>query len=237
MGEQEIGLSGTVSSESAAKIGALIGAKVLITGRVFESGGKGYLVSKVISTETGRVFGDLATAQSLDTLEAHVGILARKIADTLTKQSSLLVATVEDPTARLERLKKAVAGKKLTTVLVTLPEQHLARPATDPAAQTELMKTLRDVGFEVVTAAEAIGRTDVATIKGEAFSELGMRRGNFVSCRARIEVTVKDASGKLLASEPQMDVGVDISEHIAGKKALAAAALKLADRLVLVLAQ
>ena len=130
-----------------------------------------------------------------------------------------------------------MAWKKLTTVLVTLPEQHLARPATDPAAQTELMKTLRDVGFEVVTAAEAIGRTDVATIKGEAFSELGMRRGNFVSCRARIEVTVKDASGKLLASEPQMDVGVDISEHIAGKKALAAAALKLADRLVLVLAQ
>ena len=237
MGEQEIGLSGTVSPESAAKVGALVGAKVLITGRVFESGGKGYLVSKVIGTETGRVFGDLATAPSLDTLEVQVGVLAGKIADTLTKQSATLVATVEDPGARLERLKKAVTGKKRTAVLVTLPEQHLARPATDPAAQTELMKTLQDVGFEVVTAAGAVGRTDVATIKGEAFSELGMRRGNFVSCRARIEVAVKDASGKLLASDSQMDVGVDISEHIAGKKALAAAALKLADRLVLVLAQ
>ena len=59
-----------------------------------------------------------------------------------------------------------------------------------------------------------------------------MRRGNLVSCRARIEVTVKDASGKLITTDRQMDVAVDIAEHAAGKKALEAAALKLADRLV-----
>ena len=36
LGEQELGLSGTVSPESAAKVGNLTGAKVLVTGRVFK---------------------------------------------------------------------------------------------------------------------------------------------------------------------------------------------------------
>lgn len=237
LGEQEFGLSGTVSPESAAKVGALVGAKVLVTGRVFESGGKGYLVAKVIGTETGRVFGEMATTPSLDTLEAPVAQLAEKIAATLAKQSSALVAKVESPEARIERLKKLVSGKKLPAVLVTIPEQHLARPVIDPAAQTELLKTLQEVGFETVTADKTASRTDIVTITGEAFSEFGMRRGNLVSCRARIEVTVKDASGKLLASDRQMDVAVDIAEHIAGKKALESAALKLADRLVSKLAR
>jgi Curli production assembly/transport component CsgG len=235
LGEQEFGLSGTVSPDSAAKVGALVGAKVLVTGRIFESGGKGYLVAKMIGTETGRVFGEMATTSSLDNLEAPVSQLAEKIATTLAKQSAALVAKVESPEARIDRLKKLVSGKKLPAVCVTIPEQHLTRPVIDPAAQTELLKTLQEVGFETVTADTIAGRADVVTITGEAFSEFGMRRGNLVSCRARIEVTVKDAAGKLLASERQMDVAVDIAEHIAGKKALEAAALKLADRLVVTL--
>src|SRR5208337_4452700 len=34
LGEQELGLSGTVTPDSAAKVGQLTGAKVLVTGRV-----------------------------------------------------------------------------------------------------------------------------------------------------------------------------------------------------------
>ena len=237
LSEQELGLSGTIAPESVARIGALIGAKVLVTGRIFESDGKGYLVAKVIGTETGRVFGETATAPSLDTLDAQVGVLAEKIATTLATQSTVLVATVEEPGVRIARLKSALSGKVPHAVLVMISEQHLARPVKDPAAQTELAKTLQDVGFEVVTSAAAVGRHDVATITGEAFSELGMRRGNLVSCRARVEITVKDSDDKLLASDRQMGVGVDISEHVAGKKALEAAALKLADRVVPLLVQ
>lgn len=232
LGEQEFGLSGTVAPDTAAKVGALVGAKVLVTGRVFESGGKGYLVAKVMGTETGRVFGEMATTSDLAQLDGPVSQLAEKIAATVARQSSALVAKVEPPEARVERLKKIVSGKRLPPVLVLIPEQHLARPVIDPAAQTELMKTLAEVGFQVLTPAEAAGRDDVATIAGEAFSEFGLRRGNLVSCRARVEVVVKDAAGRLLATDRQMDVAVDIAEHSAGKKALEAAALKLADRLV-----
>ncbi len=232
LGEQALGLTGTVSADTAAKVGNLVGAKVLVTGRVFESGGKAYLVAKVMGTETGRVFGEMATTPTLDELDAPVAALAEKIAGTVGKQSAALVAKVETHEARIERLKKAVSEKKLPPVLVTIPEQHLARPVIDPAAQTELMKTLAEVGFEVLAPGDAAGRSDYARIDGEAFSEFGLRRGDLVSCRSRVEVTVKDAGGKLLLADRQMDVAVDIAEHVAGKKALEAAALKLADRLV-----
>lgn len=237
LGEQELGLSGTVSPDTAARVGSLVGAKVIVTGRVFESGGKGYLVAKVMGTETGRVFGEMTTTSSLDKLDAPVAELAEKIAATVSGKSASFVAKFEDEAARVERLNKLVSGKKLPAVLVSIPEQHLARPVIDPAAQTELMIVLRAVGFEVVTREEAADRADVATITGEAFSEFGLRRGNLVSCRARIEVVVKDAAGKTLGADRQMDVAIDIAEHSAGKKALEAAALKLADRLVPLLAR
>lgn len=236
LGEQEFGLTGAVSPDAAAKVGSLVGAKVLVTGRVFESGGKAYLVAKVMGVETGRVFGEMTTTPDLDELDAPVAALAEKIAATVGKQSAALVARVESPEARVERLQKLVSEKKLPAVLVSIAEQHLARPVIDPAAQTELMILLRSVGFEVLTREEAAGRADVATITGEAFSEFGLRRGNLVSCRARIEIVMKDAAGKLIATDRQMDVAVDIAEHVAGKKALEAAALKLADRLVPALA-
>ena len=59
LGEQELGLSGTVTPESAAKIGQLTGAKVLVTGRVFKTDTELFIVAKIIGTETSRVYGEL----------------------------------------------------------------------------------------------------------------------------------------------------------------------------------
>lgn len=232
LGEQEFGLTGTMSSDTAAKVGALVGAKILITGRIFETGGKAYFVAKIMGTETGRVFGEMTTSANLEKLDEPVTLLAEKITATIASQAPVLVTKVETSEARIARLKKIVAGKKLPAVQVLITEQHLARPVIDPAAQTELAKTLAEVGFEVIDAAGAVERSDYVTISGDAFSEFGMRRGNLVSCRARIEVTVKDASGKLLSTDRQMDVAMDIAEHSAGKKALESAALKIVDRII-----
>jgi hypothetical protein len=231
LGEQELGMAGNIAPDTAAKVGALIGAKVLVTGRVFESGGKGYLVAKVIGAETGRVFGELVTTSSLDKLDGPAAELAGKITATVAKQAGALTARVESHEARVERLKKAVSGKTLPAVVIMITEQHLGRPVIDPAAQTELMLLLREIGFEVVTPEAAASRADVVAITGEAFSEFGLRRGNLVSCRSRIEISVK-ASGKIIAVDRQRDVAVDIAEHSAGKRALENGALKLADRLV-----
>lgn len=233
LGEQEAGISGAITADTAAKVGALVGAKVLVTGRVFESGGKVYVVAKIMSTETGRVYGELTTAKDFNAIDPAVEELAGKIAQVTKKQAATLVAKVEDPAARIERLKKLTEGKTLPAVYVAIAEQHLARAVIDPAVQTEMMIVLKEIGFPVVTAEEAATRTDVVVISGEAFSELGMRRGNLVSCRSRVEIKVTQAATKkLLHVDRQTDVAIDIAEHIAGKKALENAALKLIDRIV-----
>jgi len=233
LSEQEVGIGGAVTADTAAKVGVLVGAKVLVTGRVFESGGKVYVVTKIMSTETGRVYGELATAKDFGGIDPAVEELAGKIAALTKKQAATLVAKVEDPAARIARLKKLVEGKTLPAVYVTVAEQHLMRAVIDPAVQTEMMIVLKEIGFPVLTQEEAAKRTDVIVISGEAFSEFGLRRGNLVSCRARVEIKVTNAAtGKLQAVDRQMDVAIDIAEHSAGKKALENAALKLLDRLV-----
>ena len=70
-------------------------------------------------------------------------------------------------------------------------------------------------------------------ISGEGFSEFAVRRGNLVSVKARLEVTATDPdTDKLLATDRQVTVEVDLTEQIAGKNALQKAALEIAQRLL-----
>ena len=232
LGEQELGLSGTVSTETAAKVGNLVGAKVLITGRVFEAGSKSYIVVKIIGTETSRVFGEAVTFADASALDKAVGELAPKVAAIIKSQGAALVAKVEDPAARLDHLKKAVAGKKLPSVVISVSEQHLSRAVIDPAVETELKLTLQQLGFEVIDQKESVKTADV-TIRGEAITEAAGRHGNLISCRSRVELkAVHNPDGKLLLADRQTDIAVDLAESTAAKSALENAARKLIDRLV-----
>lgn len=230
-GEQELGLSGNVTPDTAAKVGQLTGAKVLVTGRVFGAEKKFFVVAKIISTETSRVYGETATFFSPEELDSAVNNLAPKIVSVIENRGDTLLAKVEDPAARLERLKKVVANKKLPSVSVQINEQHINRAGIDPAAQTEMKLVLQQLGFEVIDASS--GKQPDVTITGEAFSEMAGRRGNLVSCRSRIEIKVaQPATGKLLLADRQTDVAVDLAENMAGKAALQNAALKLLDRII-----
>jgi hypothetical protein len=58
-------------------------------------------------------------------------------------------------------------------------------------------------------------------IAGEAFSEFAARIGNIVSCSARVEIDVAARdSGKILLADRATTRAADLSENIAGKKAL-----------------
>jgi len=133
LGEQELGQSGVVTPETAAKIGYLTGAKALITGRVFGTDGKYFAVAKIISTETSRVYGETATFTDPGALNSAAGDLATKITSVIEKRSDTLVAQFEPPEARLARLKKLVEGKTLPSVAVTIAGQHINRVVIDPA--------------------------------------------------------------------------------------------------------
>src|SRR5262249_47477774 len=71
LSEQELNMSGVVNPQQAVKIGQITGAKIILTGSVFQTGNSLYLVAKVIGTETTRVLGVSAkgaVADGIDTI-------------------------------------------------------------------------------------------------------------------------------------------------------------------------
>jgi hypothetical protein len=118
---------------------------------------------------------------------------------------------------------------------VKIPEQHFGQHVIDPAAETEFLLILQECGFTLVDGAS--GKKGDIEITGEAFSELGMRKGNLQSCRARIEIKVRDSSsGAILRVDRQTSAAIDLAEHIAAKTALQNGADQLAQRLIPTLA-
>lgn len=231
LGEQELGLSGTVSADTAAKVGHLTGAKVLVTGRVFNVDKERMIVAKIIGTETSRVYGELSKANVGSSLSDQAAELASKIAKTISSKGDTLVAKVETREERVEKLKAKLKGEKLPTVSVQIPEQHFGTPVRDPAAQTELLLILQQCGFTIVDE-KSKDKADVE-ITGEAFSAMGLRKGNLISCKSRVEVKVHNIGDrKLIAADRQTSVAVDIAEQTAAKTALQNAAAELAERLL-----
>ena len=229
LGEQELGLSGTVSSESAAKVGQLTGAKVLVTGRIFKVENQTMIVAKIISTETSRVYGE--TVQGAPTVSI-VGLssnLAAKVSALLTEKGDKLVAKVRTRGERVAKIKQAIEGKKLPVVAVKINEHHYGPHIIDPAAETELSLILQQCGFKLADASSTL-KPDVE-IAGEAFSAFGVQKGNLISCKSRVEIKVRDiATGNILAVDRQTSVGVDVAEQTAAKTALQNASAELAER-------
>lgn len=230
LGEQELGLSGTVSADTAAKVGNLTGAKVLVTGRVFKVDKETMIVAKVIGTETSRVYGEMvkgASAASITDLSAE---LAKKIAVTVTQKGETLVAKIETREQRIAKIKKSLISDKLPSVAVKIAERHFGGPVIDPAAETELGLILQECGFKLVDD-KSSDKADVE-ISGEAFSAFGMRKGNLISCKARVELKARKANGDIIAVDRQTSVAVDVAEQTAAKTALQNAAAEVAERLL-----
>jgi hypothetical protein len=229
LGEQELGLSGTVSPDTAAKVGHLTGAKVLVTGRVFKADKELILVAKIIGTETSRVYGELVKGTMASSITDLAGDLAKKIAATVSEKGDTLVAKVESREDRIARIKKSIKSGKLPAVSVKIGERHFGQPVIDPAAETELSMILKECGFTLVD--DKSPQKAEVEITGDAFSAFGLRKGNLISCKARIELKAQKRTGEILVVDRQTSVAVDITEQTAAKTALQQAAAELAERL------
>jgi hypothetical protein len=230
LGEQELGLSGTVSPDTAAKVGHLTGAKVLVTGRVFNADKELIVVAKIIGTETSRVYGEMVKGPVAGALTDLAATLAKKITATVTSKGDTLVAKVESRDDRIARLKKTVKKGKLPTVSIRISERHFGTPVIDPAAQTELGFILQECGFTLVDE-KSKQKADIE-LTGDAFSAYGLRKGNLISCKARVEIKIQKRTGEILAVDRQTSVAVDITEQTVAKTALQEAAAELAERIV-----
>jgi hypothetical protein len=231
LGEQALGASGLVETEGAARIGKLTGAKVLVMSRLFTQGNDLMLVSKVMGTETGRVYAQADAIPQGSAQNAALKAFAASLGDLIVKHRAELVARVETPEDRIARLSKAMAGRKPPIVSVAIGEQHITHTIIDPAAETEIELILGKLGFTILAASST--DSPAYRITGQAASEEGTRIGSFVSCRGRVEIKLVDVpSGRVLLADRQVEVAVDIAESVAAKKALQQAGAKLADRIV-----
>jgi TolB-like protein len=233
LAEQELNLSGVVKPDEAVQIGQMTGARILVTGSVFQVGKSLYVVAKVIGTETTRVLGASAKGAIGDGVDALMPQLSDDVAKMIKDSSSKLVAAQADKKDRLKAISEKLGDANRPAVLVSVTEQHVNRIQIDPAAETELILYLKGTGFKVIDNDQGRPQQAKILIKGEGISEFATRRGNLVSVKARLEVKAIDrASGEVIAVERQTRVAVDLSEQIAAKTALQEAAADIAERLL-----
>jgi len=233
LGEAEINLSGMVAPDKAIQVGRLTGARILVTGSVIEADKTLYLVAKIIGTETSQVKGASVKGRTIDELAGLVEELADDVAKTIKDKAEQLVAKTVDRKDRIAELNRKLGKAQRRTVLIKVTERHVGQAVIDPAAQTEITMICRETGFEVIDSETGLAKQADILIRGEGFSEFAMRRGNLVSVMARLEITAVDrATDKVIASDRQTAVEVDLTEQIAGKKAIEKAAAAIAERLL-----
>ncbi len=157
--EQGLGLSGMVNANDAVKVGHLVGANVLVTGRAFTLGGANMtIVVKIIGAETGRVYGRVVQSKGPGDVNEAVQKLATMVADVLQQYEKSFLAPTEDEKARVERIKKQVAGQKLPQVMVLICEMHRGPVLIDPAAETEINYYLQECGVKLLEREPALRR-------------------------------------------------------------------------------
>jgi hypothetical protein len=235
LGEQEFGLSGTVSPQTAAKVGNLTGCKIMIAGRVFKVDKELTIVAKIIGTETGRVYGEIVKSLSAGIADLSTE-LAKKIAKTIKERADTLITKVQTREERIDNIIKSLKGGKRPVVSVRITERHFGQPVIDPAAETEVNFILQKAGF--LLADEKSETKPDFEIIGEAFSAFGVRKGNLISCKARVEFKIQRKNpSELILVDRQTSVAVDITEQTAAKTALQYAVCETAERFLPVLLQ
>lgn len=223
LNELQLSAVGLTDKESQVKLGKFIGAKILITGSLFRSGDKNYLVAKVIGTETSRVMG--ASVSGTDEFTGMVPELASKLTAILEKHSARLLPKAEQPDAVAAELASAIKGDGRKVFVKVHEDINVSSP--DPAAETELKKLLLRLGFNVVETREGAD----FLILGEAVAANAGMYQKFSSASARVELSILTGGKKLLASGADKETMAGGTYIIAAKEAIAFATLRLSREL------
>lgn len=233
LGEQAFGISGMVSSDAAAKIGEITGAKVLVAGQVLRTGDNLIIIADIIGTETGRLFAEKVqgSAERLGDLTTD---LSGKVARTISLQATNLIGTpIESRDERLEQIVKSINGtnRPSVSVSITLRGGKL-HPAT---CEDEFGAVLLKAGFPVVDA-KSDHKPDIEVV-GIFDLGPGPRRNGLSSTRAVVEIKVRDrATGNFIAFDRQDATATDVAGQIANRTALVNAVDTLSERLLPLLA-
>jgi hypothetical protein len=238
LSEQKLGQSGLMDLDSAAKISALISARILISGRAYYVGDEIWISAKIFSAESGKLESVLAkgprTAQLSDVLKE----LASKIGKKLTNFGDLSATNLE---GRMEKLRILLKDKKLPVIGIALfgsPALQKAFPLSQ-VAQSEAVLLLKHSGFHITTQLSNAQRhwldefvnkpvpvpdnssRPSLLLAGVWSYELTGGDANLVHAQARIEITaVNFADGKLSKTAQAITDAVGVSDQNAVSSAM-----------------
>ncbi|HUA38306.1 MAG TPA: CsgG/HfaB family protein [Candidatus Sulfopaludibacter sp.] len=239
--EQAFGVSGIVSSDAAAKIGQITGAKVLVVGQVIKTGENHLvIVAEIIGTETARLFAPTVDGPADNLLEL-TSELSAKIARTISDQATNLVMPPEEShEARLERIIKSIHSTNRPNVSVyILQYNRYGTRWPDVVAENEFGALLLKAGFEVVDN-NSDQKPDIEII-GEAvtsWGEASPARGGLLSINASVEVKIQEKkTGKIIAFDRQESAAIGAGETVVDQTAQVNAVDALAERVLPLLAK
>ncbi|MGD9128630.1 MAG: hypothetical protein PVH19_14735, partial [Planctomycetia bacterium] len=200
----------------------------------------------LVGTETSRVEAVMVKGDPQDDLGELAMQVCDKIAQRVSDQGAKLTGEdliTTDPLPGLVATAKKLAAKPTVAIVVT--EEHISGPRPvvilDPAVETELKKILIQAGFTIKDVKQnelanwaptdawpqTLDGVDMV-LTGEALSEFASRIGSLVNCSARAEINLIDRKqGKVVLADRVTARATDLSENVAGKKALQAAGRKL----------
>lgn len=118
MEEQTLGLSGVVDPATAARVQRLVGAQVLVTGRVFAASNRLVVTARAVGIETGHLEAVVVEGRPGDDLRALTGAIADKIVRLLSDRGTAFTSgkpEVPDPVSELAR---GLAGMSLPRLVV-----------------------------------------------------------------------------------------------------------------------
>lgn len=243
LAEQALDLSREVDPGTAAQVGRLMGAAVIVTG--VDSGlqpDESFTVQvRIVGAATGRAF--TAEAKGRRTKPGSImsdrlpvaAELTRKIIDVIfTHRAEFIGTPTESREERIAAIVGSARGEKRPAVALRFTAAQPGHAIT--TVETELGLILQRAGFVVVDA-QSKQKPDVE-ISGDVVADVRPKLGPLFPCRAVINAKVlESASGKLLAFERQASDATNLGEQTALSSAIETAADALAARLVPLLAQ
>jgi TolB-like protein len=234
LNEQAFGVSGLVSADAAAKIGAITGAKVLVAGQVIKTGNNVIIVADIIGTETSRLFADKVQGAA-DNLSELTSDLSRKIAQTITDQTTNLVMAANESSAeRLDRIIKNINGTNRPSISVNILWPNGKGHCV--TAEGEFGGILLKAGFPVVDA-NSDRKPDVE-ITGVADTSRATRQDNLFSGRSVIELKIQERrTGDIIIFDHQESIATDATRSTANTSAQVNAVDALAERVLPLLAK
>jgi len=236
--EQAFGASGMVSSDAAAKIGQMTGAKVLVAGQVITLGNNRLtLIGNIIGTETGRLFAAKVDGPA-DHLMELTAELGAKISKTIIAESNNLVSQAEESHAqRVRRILESIKGTNRPSVSVSIiySNEYGGRWHDNPA-EYEFSAVLLKAGFPVMDE-HSDSKPDIE-ITGDAGDNFGSPQGDLISGHAAIELKIQERrTGRIIAFDHQEATGTGIGKSTASMLSHSNCADDLAERILPLLAK